>query len=87
MNKYLLLYNFSHLSLWRDRLDVRHVAGDRQDVELVVNDNTVFTGCKRQNKSEKEKQINALKMPKKNHSMLKKSLRSIYLSLNLPTTS
>lgn len=43
---------FSHLSLWRDGLDVCHVAGDRQDVELVINDNTVFAGCKWQNESE-----------------------------------
>lgn len=41
----LLLYS-SHLGLWGDRFDFGHVAGNRKDVELVVNDNTVFAGCK-----------------------------------------
>lgn len=48
----MFLLQFSHLSLWGDRLDSCHVAGDGQDVELVINNNTVFAGCKRQNESE-----------------------------------
>lgn len=42
---------YQYLSLWRDWLDVHHVTGDWQDVQLVINDNTVFTGRKRQNES------------------------------------
>lgn len=59
---------FSHLSLWRDGLDVCHVAGDRQDVELVINDNTVFAGCKWQNESENSetKSIKVSNLKKKN---------------------
>lgn len=43
------LLSCRYLSLWGDWLDVRHVAGDRQDVELVVDDNAVFARSKRQN--------------------------------------
>lgn len=80
---------FSHLSLWRDGLDVCHVAGDRQDVELVINDNTVFAGCKWQNESENSetKSIKVSNLKKKRSSKSSESLRSSYLSLNLPTTS
>lgn len=37
---------FYHLSLWGKGLDVRHVAGDGQDVEAVVDGDAVFAGCK-----------------------------------------
>lgn len=35
-----------HLSLWGQGLDARHVAGDGQDVETVVDGDTVFAGRK-----------------------------------------
>lgn len=42
----MFLLSSSYLGLWGNRFDACHVAGNWQDAELVVNDNTIFAGCK-----------------------------------------
>ena len=72
-------------------MDVCHVTGDWKDVELVVNGNTVFAGCKRQNKPEEtEKKMTPLirVIPSVRQSCdFYNLLKRANLSLKRPTTS